>query len=148
MLAIADAALAEGWTRQALGVLADVDDPRTLRWNVALRTNHGWALFDSGRIEDAIAELELGKDAAVRWGTPQQVVWADEALDEARAGLDPPVAERRARGPEGLSRYGPTRMSFLFTNSSAASSPISREVPERFTPPNGRPGSSASTRFT
>ncbi len=32
-----------------------------------------------------IAEFELAKDAAVRWGTPQQVAWADEALDEARA---------------------------------------------------------------
>jgi hypothetical protein len=33
----------------------------------------------------AITEFELARDAAVRWGTPQQIVWADEALAEARA---------------------------------------------------------------
>jgi tetratricopeptide (TPR) repeat protein len=89
MLAIADAAHSARWTEEAFAVLERVADPRTLRWRVGLHNNRGWALFDDGRLEDAIAEFEQAKDAAIRWGTPQQVTWADEALAEARASLHP-----------------------------------------------------------
>ena len=53
---------------------------------------------------------------------------------------------------EGSGRETPgnhaVRMSFLLTNSSAASRPISREVPLRLTPPNGSSGESARTTLT
>ena len=69
---------------QALAALDGTTDARTLRWRVSLHNNAGWARFDAGDYPGAIAEFELAKDAATRWGTPQQVAWADEALAEAR----------------------------------------------------------------
>jgi hypothetical protein len=85
MLAIADADHAAEWTRDALALLETADDPRTLRWNVALHNNAGWAHFDAGRFAEAVAAFELSRAAAQRWGTAQQVAWADEAIAEARA---------------------------------------------------------------
>ncbi|WES64457.1 hypothetical protein P0L94_18570 [Microbacter sp. GSS18] len=85
MLAITDAANASDWTARALKVLEDVDDPRTLRWRVSLHNNAGWALLEAGRAAEAIDAFERAKDAAERWGTPEQREWADEALAEARA---------------------------------------------------------------
>ncbi len=85
MLAITDPERAEDWTAQALEVLDGVSDPRTLRWSVSLHNNAGWSLLDAGRRDDAIAAFERAKDAAERWGTPEQRQWADEALAEARA---------------------------------------------------------------
>jgi len=90
MLAIADAAHAADWTREALAVLDDVDDPRTLRWAVSLHNNAGWAHFDAGRLTDALDAFLKAKDAAARWGTAQQLVWADEALAECRAAIAVP----------------------------------------------------------
>ncbi|GAA1962849.1 hypothetical protein [Microbacterium deminutum] len=85
MLAIADRAHAAEWTAHALRVLDADGDARTQRWRVGLHNNAGWALFDAEDYAAAVAEFELAKDAATRWGTPQQVAWADEALAEARA---------------------------------------------------------------
>ena len=87
MLAIADADHADEWTTEALGVLDDATEPRTLRWRVSLHNNAGWTRFDAGDFAGAITEFEFAKDAATRWGTPEQVEWADEALAEARAAL-------------------------------------------------------------
>jgi len=84
MLAIADAEQADAWTDAAHAALDAVDDPRTLRWRVALHNNTGWRRLDAGRVGDAVTSFELARDAAARWGTPQQVQWADEALAEAR----------------------------------------------------------------
>lgn len=87
MLAIAEPDQAEEWTAAALDVLDGVDDPRTLRWRVSLHNNAGWTHFDAGRLHEAIAAFERSRNAATRWGTPQQVAWADEALAEARSKL-------------------------------------------------------------
>ena len=87
MLAIAEPDQAEEWTAAALGLLEGVDDARTLRWRVSLHSNAGWAQFDAGRFDEAMAAFERSRDAATRWGTPQEVVWADEAIAEARAQL-------------------------------------------------------------
>lgn len=87
MLAIVEPDQAEEWTAAALEVLEGVVDARTLRWRVSLHNNAGWAQFDAGRFDEAIAAFERSRDAATRWGTPQQVVWADEAIAEARAKL-------------------------------------------------------------
>lgn len=85
MLAIAEPAEVQEWTDAALAVLEGVDDARTLRWRVSLHNNAGWAHFDAGRFGEALASFERSRDAATRWGTPQQVSWADEAIAEARA---------------------------------------------------------------
>lgn len=85
MLAIADVEQAAEWTDAALAALEGVDDPRTLRWRVSLHNNAGWRHLDAGRVVEAIGCFERARDAAARWGTPQQVQWADEALAEARA---------------------------------------------------------------
>lgn len=85
MLAIADRARAADWTTHALNVLDARGDDRTQRWRVGLHNNAGWALFDVEDYPAAIAEFERAKEAATRWGTPQQVTWADEALAEARS---------------------------------------------------------------
>jgi tetratricopeptide (TPR) repeat protein len=84
MLAIADSAHRTEWTERALSALDATDDPRTLRWRVALHNNAGWAHLDAGRLAEALTDFDKAKDAALRWGTAQQVRWADEALDEAR----------------------------------------------------------------
>ena len=49
MLAIADSAHAETWTRSALEYASTVHDERTKRWMVALHNNLGWTLHDAGR---------------------------------------------------------------------------------------------------
>lgn len=87
MLAIAEPDQAQEWTAAALEVLEGVDDARTLRWRVSLHNNAGWAHLDAGRFAEALTSFERSRDAATRWGTPQQVVWADEAIAEARAKL-------------------------------------------------------------
>ncbi len=89
MLAIAEPDAAEYWTQRALEILEGVSDARTLRWRVSLHNNLGWALLGAGRRTDAIAAFERARDAAGRWGTAQQVDWADEALAEARATAAP-----------------------------------------------------------
>ncbi|MFB8147924.1 hypothetical protein ACFC1W_14355 [Microbacterium sp. NPDC056003] len=84
MLAIADPARSAEWTACALDVLEGTTDPRTLRWTVSLHNNAGWAHHEAGRTDEAVSEFEKARDAAIRWGTPQQVRWADEALAEVR----------------------------------------------------------------
>lgn len=84
MLAIAQPERSEAWTNAALRALERTSDSRTLRWRVSLHNNLGWALFDAGRLTDAVTRFEAARDAAARWGTPEQVEWADEALAEVR----------------------------------------------------------------
>lgn len=99
MLAIADTVRATVWTDEALAVLDTVEDPRTLRWTVSLSNNHGWSLLDAGRITEALAEFERARAAALRWGTAQQVEWAEEALAECRAAAVPDVGQREGQSP-------------------------------------------------
>ncbi len=89
MLAIADPARADEWTSAAFQALAETDDGRTLRWNVSLHNNRGWSRFYAGSLGEALAEFERSRDAAARWGTPQQLQCADEAIAETRAAIDP-----------------------------------------------------------
>lgn len=85
MLAIADPEHADDHTAVALRELAEVDDRRTLRWLVSLNNNLGWARFDTGDAAGALEAFEAAMDAAVAYGTPQQITWAEEAIAEARA---------------------------------------------------------------
>ncbi len=87
MLAIADSAHAESWTRSALEYASTVHDSRTKRWMVSLHNNLGWALHEAGRFTEALVEFQLAEQWAERVGTPQQQEWAREAIDECEHSL-------------------------------------------------------------
>jgi len=72
MLAIADPARGEQWTAEAFADLAQSDDPRTLRWRVALHNNRGWALLEGGDATAAVGEFERALAAAEEHGTLDQ----------------------------------------------------------------------------
>ena len=80
MLAIADSAHAETWTRSALEYASTVHDERTRRWIVALHNNLGWTLHDAGRCTEAKVEFQLAEQWAERVGTPRQQQLAREAI--------------------------------------------------------------------
>ncbi|HEX4445054.1 MAG TPA: hypothetical protein VHZ81_15910 [Galbitalea sp.] len=88
MLAIADSDRSEHWTARALETVGEATDARTRRWAVSLHNNLGRRLFDEGNAPAALAEFELAADSARDFGTPQQQVWAQEAIDEVRSTLD------------------------------------------------------------
>ena len=80
MLAVADAAHTETWTRSALEYASTVHDERTKRWLVALHNNLGWTLHDAGRCTEAMVEFQLAEQWAERIGTPRQQQLAREAI--------------------------------------------------------------------
>ena len=80
MLAIADSAHAEAWTRSALEYASTVHDPHTRRWMVALHNNLGWTLHDAGRFTEALVEFQLAEQWAEQVGTPAQQQHAREAI--------------------------------------------------------------------
>jgi tetratricopeptide (TPR) repeat protein len=84
MLAIADPARSAAWTARALETVDETEDPRTKQWSVGLHNNRGWALAASGDLAAALVEFELAADSARDFGTAQQRVWAQEAIDEIR----------------------------------------------------------------
>ena len=71
----------------AFAALDDDTDARTQRWRVSLHDNTGWAAMAAGRPRDALASFLAARADAERWGTAQQIEWADEALAECRAAL-------------------------------------------------------------
>lgn len=102
MAAIVDPADAEAWTAHALRVLAEQQDPRVLRWRVALFHNLGWARFDRADFDGAVEAFAQAKGAADRWGTADERAFAAQAIDEcaaliASAGRDYPVADSALR---------------------------------------------------
>ncbi len=80
MLALADSAHAELWTRSALEYASTAHDPSTRRWMVALHNNLGWALQGPGRFTEALVEFQLAEQWAERVGTPAQQQDAREAI--------------------------------------------------------------------
>ena len=80
MLAIADSAHAETWTRSALEYASTVHDVRTRQWLVALHDNLGRTLHDAGRCTEAMVEFQLAGQWAERVGTPRQQELAREAI--------------------------------------------------------------------
>ncbi|XAS68710.1 hypothetical protein V3C33_05310 [Micrococcaceae bacterium Sec5.7] len=87
MLAIADAAHAESWTRSALEYASTVHDPRTRRWMVALHNNLGRTLHGAGRRTEAMVEFQLAEQWAERVGTLKQQELAREAIQECERSL-------------------------------------------------------------
>ena len=80
MLAVADSAHADTWTRSALEYASTVHDERTKCWLVALHNNLGWTLHDAGRCTEAMVEFQLAGQWAERVGTPRQQELAREAI--------------------------------------------------------------------
>lgn len=80
MLAIADSAHAEPWTRSALEYASAAHDPQTRRWMVALHNNLGRELRSAGRFTQALVEFQLAEQWAERFGTPAQQQYAREAI--------------------------------------------------------------------
>lgn len=94
MLALTEPEHAEQRTTEAFAVLDTLDDARAQRWRVSLHNNAGWAHLDAGRPAQALASFEASRAAAERWGTAQQVAWADEAIAEARLAATQRRSER------------------------------------------------------
>ncbi|MGO4492542.1 hypothetical protein AB4Y86_10695 [Arthrobacter sp. 2YAF22_2] len=82
MLAIADPAHAETWTRSALEYASTVHDLRTKRWMVSLHNNLGWTLHEAGRCAEAMVEFQLAEQWAERVGTPRQQELARAAIND------------------------------------------------------------------
>lgn len=87
MLAIADSAQAELWTRSALEYASTAHDPSTRRWMVVLHSNLGWALHGAGRFTEALVEFQLAEQWAERAGTPVQQQHAREAIQGCEQAL-------------------------------------------------------------
>ncbi|UVJ40077.1 hypothetical protein [Arthrobacter sp. CJ23] len=87
MLAIADAAHAESWTRSALEYASTVHDDRTRRWMVSLHSSLGWILHAAARFPEAMVEFQLAEQWAERVGTENQQLRAREAINECGKSL-------------------------------------------------------------
>jgi tetratricopeptide (TPR) repeat protein len=81
MLAVADAAHTETWTRSALEYASTAHDATTRRWMAALHNKLGRTLHDAGRCAEAMVEFQLAEQWAERAGTPRQQELAREAID-------------------------------------------------------------------
>ncbi|MDN4614986.1 hypothetical protein P5G50_11045 [Leifsonia sp. F6_8S_P_1B] len=73
MLALADPERGEQWTEEALAELRATDDPRTLRWGVAVHSNRAWALLEAHEAARALPEFEAAQESAEQYGTPDQL---------------------------------------------------------------------------
>lgn len=80
MLAAADTAHAEAWTRSAIEYAATAHDNRIRRWLPALHTSLGGTLRAAGRFPEAIVEFQLAEQWAERAGTPDQQQEARDAI--------------------------------------------------------------------
>ncbi|MGO4188251.1 hypothetical protein [Pseudarthrobacter sp. TAF60_1] len=80
MLAAADSAHAESWTRSALEYASTAHDPHTRRWMAGLHNNLGWMLHTAGRFTQALVEFQLAEQWAEQAGTRAQQQQAREAI--------------------------------------------------------------------
>lgn len=87
MLAAADAAHAEPWSRSAIEYAATAHDTRTRRWLPALHAALGGTLQEAGRYPEAIVEFQLAEQWAERAGTPDQQQEARDAIRSCERAL-------------------------------------------------------------
>lgn len=87
MLAIADPDRSAAWTARGLDIVRDSSDPRCARWVGALHNNAGWTLREAGDLRRALEEFEAALAAYTAHGTPEQVRFAQQAVDECRDAL-------------------------------------------------------------
>ena len=87
MLAIADSGRSEEWSERGIRRALESTKPRTQRWLISLNNNIGWSRLDAGHPESALDAFREAAGWADRVGTPQQRVWAQEAIDECEAAI-------------------------------------------------------------
>jgi tetratricopeptide (TPR) repeat protein len=87
MLAIADRGRSEEWAERGIRLALTAVNPRTQRWLVSLHNNLGWSRLDAGHPESALDAFREAAGWAERVGTPEQRVWAREAVDECQAAI-------------------------------------------------------------
>jgi tetratricopeptide (TPR) repeat protein len=80
MLATADSAHAESWTRSALESASTAHDPHARRWMAGLHNNLGRMLHAAGRFTQALVEFQLAEQWAEQAGTMAQQQLAREAI--------------------------------------------------------------------
>lgn len=80
MLAVADSAHAEIWTRSALEYASTAHDLHTRSWMAALHNSLGWILHDAARFTEALVEFQLAEQWAERAGTAAEEQDAREAI--------------------------------------------------------------------
>ena len=83
MLGIADPDRADEWTGQALAALDGTTDAHAALARLAAQQRRVGALR-RGRLPGRYRRVRTREECRDRWGTPQQVAWADEAFAEAR----------------------------------------------------------------
>lgn len=87
MLAIADRGRSEEWAECGIRLALTSANPRTQRWLVSLHNNLGWSRLDAGHPESALDAFTEAAGWADRVGTPEQRVWAREAIEECEAAI-------------------------------------------------------------
>lgn len=96
MLAFVDTAPADQikWAREALAVVESSTQPAARRWEGSIRHNLGYALHQSGRYPEALAEFERalairerGKNEAAKREARWMVAWTLRALGRADEAL-------------------------------------------------------------
>lgn len=87
MVAISDGEKMLEWTERGLE-LAEAE-PEASYWAGPLLNNLGWHYYEAGDYPQALAVFERALEVRKRDpGNPQAIVWAQEAIDEARKALD------------------------------------------------------------
>jgi tetratricopeptide (TPR) repeat protein len=87
MVAISDEAKMLEWT--GLGLALADSQPDAAYWAGPLLNNLGWHHYEAGDYQQALEVFEQALEVRKRDpGNPQAIVWAEEAIDEARKALD------------------------------------------------------------
>jgi tetratricopeptide (TPR) repeat protein len=86
MVAIAEESKMLEWTERGLALAES--EPDAAYWAGPLLNNLGWFLYEQGDFEQALETFERALEVRKRDpDNPQAIVWAQEAVDEARKAL-------------------------------------------------------------
>jgi tetratricopeptide (TPR) repeat protein len=87
MVAIAEERKMVEWSERGLALAES--EPDAAYWAGPLLNNLGWFLYERGDFSQALEMFERALEARKRDpGNPQAIVWAQEAVDEARNALE------------------------------------------------------------
>ncbi len=88
MLAIVDAAPGEpAWHERALALAGTSPDPAARRWRGSLWNNVGWARFEAGEYEQALAAFQTALSARREQGRPKETRIAEWCVARAQRAL-------------------------------------------------------------
>jgi tetratricopeptide (TPR) repeat protein len=86
MVAISEERKMVEWTERGLALAES--EPEAAYWAGPLLNNLGWFFYERGEFEQALATFERALEVRKRDpDNPQAIVWAQEAVDEARQAL-------------------------------------------------------------